>query len=87
MIPYVYDIHVEMLHPVRAKPGDRLVVRPGHAVAPIFVSRKINGAWTCVHVGPPNYGAIVGLESDGALTQLYPKYVPLSSDPELRKQA
>lgn len=87
MIPYVYEVHVEMLHPVRAKPGDRLVVRPGNTDAPLFVSRNVGGTWTCVHVGPPNFGAVIGLESDGVLTQLYPQYLPLSSDPAIQRQA
>jgi hypothetical protein len=83
MEPYVYDVHVELLHPVRAKPGDRLIVRPGHE-RPMVVVRRVGDGWRGVRVGPPNYGAVIGLCDDGALTQIHPLYLPLSADPAVR---
>jgi hypothetical protein len=79
MTAYVYDVHVEMLHPVRASIGDRLIVTPGHE-RPVVVVRRVHGTWEPVRVGPPNYGAIVGLEADGAVTQRYPVYATLSAE-------
>lgn len=83
MEPYVYDVHVEMLHPVRAKPGDRLIVRPGHE-RPVVVVRRAGGDWEPVRIGPPNYGALIGLADDGAITQIYPVYALLAQHPAVR---
>lgn len=77
MVPFLYEVNVELLHPVRAKPGDVLGVRPGHATRPVVVLRYLNGKWSPVNEGPPNYGAILGLAEDGAITQTYPAFVSL----------
>ncbi len=83
MEPYVYDVHVEMLHPVRAKPGDRLVVRPGHPERPVVVVRGAGPHWHPVTIGPPNYGAFLGLIDAGVLTQLHPIASSLASHPSV----
>lgn len=83
MLAYVYDVHCHMLHPVRARPGDMLVVRPGHPTRPIVVSRMIDGCMRPVAGGPPNYGALLVLEDDGVI-RLHPGArvaVPLSEHP------
>jgi hypothetical protein len=67
MRPYVYDVTTTMMHPVRARVGDRLVVRPGHLDRPVVVVRRDGDGWRPVVVGPPNYGALVGLEIDGVI--------------------
>jgi hypothetical protein len=54
------------IHPVPARTGDVLVVRPGTEV-PIAVVRLVRGRWTVVHVGPPNYGALLIPLCDGLL--------------------
>lgn len=79
MTAFVYDVHVEMLHPVRAKPGDRLVVRPGHHERPIVTMRYTDGDWNPMVVGPANFGALIGLAEDGAITQIHPAFVSLAS--------
>lgn len=84
MEPYVYDVQVEMLHPVRASAGDRLVVRPGHPTRPLVVVRLLGHVWRAVRVGPPNFGALIGLCDDGALTQLHPQYASLADHPAVR---
>lgn len=80
MQPYVYDVHVEMLHPVRAKPGNLLIVRPGHPERPVVVMEGAKTAWHPIRIGPPNYGALVGLEQDGAITLRFPAFASLAHD-------
>jgi hypothetical protein len=63
---YVFDVIEPFIHPIPARTGDVLVVRPGTAV-PIAVVRKIRQVWTVVHVGPPNYGALLIPICDGLL--------------------
>lgn len=77
MVSYLYAVNVEMIHPVRARPGDALVVRPGHVERPVVVVRERAGRWEPVEIGPPNYGAILGLAEDGAITQTFPAYLTL----------
>ena len=84
MEPYVYDVHVEMLHPVRAKPGHRLVVRPGHAERPILVMERTPDGWKPLRIGPPNFGTIVSLCDDGALSQRHPVYASLAQHPAVQ---
>lgn len=67
---YRYLVLSPVVHPVAAREGDVLVVRPGHPTRPIAVVRFLFGAWQFVRSGPPNYGAIVGLELDGVLATL-----------------
>jgi hypothetical protein len=69
MLAYVYDVHCHMMHPVRARRGDILVVRPGHPTRPIVVSRVVDGVRRPVRVGPPNYGALLVLEDDGVISE------------------
>jgi len=66
-MPYVYDVTMTMMHPVRARIGDRLVVRPGHPDRPVVVVRRDGAGWHPVVIGPPNYGALIGLELDGVI--------------------
>lgn len=66
--PYLYDVLVPMLHPVRARVGDRLVVRPGHE-RPVVVVRRGPEGWAPIAVGPPNYGALIGMEYDGVIRE------------------
>ena len=82
-LPYVYDVLVPMLHPVRARVGDRLVVRPGHAERPVVVVRREGAGWAPVVIGPPNYGALVGLELDGVIAARRPAS-PLAAHPLVR---
>lgn len=71
MITYLYDVLVDMLHPVRARPGDVLVVRPGHE-RPICVVRRIGERWRLVRIGPPNFGALILSEDNGVIALSYP---------------
>jgi hypothetical protein len=72
-MPYVFDVEVAMMHPLRARAGDVLVVRPGHPERPVVVVRRDSDGWRPVVVGPPNYGALVGLEIDGVIrARAYP---------------
>jgi hypothetical protein len=82
-LPYVYDVMVPMMHPVRARVGDRLVVRPGHAERPVVVVRYGAAGWYPVRLGPPNYGALIGLEMDGVITARRPAS-PLAAHPLAR---
>lgn len=68
---YVFDVIEPFIHPVPARAGDVLVVRPGTDV-PMAVVRKIRQKWTVVHVGPPNYGALLIPICDGLLTPQTP---------------
>jgi hypothetical protein len=54
------------MHPVAARAGDVLCVRPGTAV-PIAVVRLVRGVWAVVRIGPPNYGALLHPLIDGAI--------------------
>ena len=66
---YVFDVVMPMLHPVLAKPGEVIVVRPGTS-HPVLVVRR--GTDVVLREGPPNYGALVGLISDGVLVPREP---------------
>jgi hypothetical protein len=82
MLAYVYDVLVTMIHPVQAHPGDRLVVRPGHPTRPVVVmALDPEGDWQPARLGPPNYGALIGLELDGVIRSCAPVSVPLSEHP------
>jgi hypothetical protein len=83
-VPYVYDVLVAMMHPVRARVGDRLVVRPGHPERPVVVVRRAGDEWVPVVVGPPNYGALIGLELDGVIAARHPAGA-LAADPLARQ--
>lgn len=69
MSPYVYDVLVHMMFPVRALAGDRLVVAPGHPDVPVAVVRFDGVEWRRVRVGPPNYGGII-LQEDNKVIRL-----------------
>jgi hypothetical protein len=56
MKPILLRVVAPMVHPVVAKPGDRLLVRPGTA-DPVLVIRS----------APPNFGALLGHLVGGAL--------------------
>jgi len=64
---YLFDVLGAFIHPVPARQGDVLVLRPGTEV-PIAVTRLVRGKWTVVHVGPPNYGALLIPMCDGLLS-------------------
>lgn len=68
---YLFDVVGAFIHPVPARTGDVLVIRPGTPV-PIAVVRRIQKVWTVVHVGPPNYGALLIPLCDGLLTPQTP---------------
>lgn len=78
---FLYDVNVLLVGPVRGKPGDCIGVRPGHRDRPVVLLRLLNGVWTPIEVGPPNYGMILGLAESGALTQTYPLYLSLGDVP------
>lgn len=82
--PYCYFVASPILHPVVARTGDVIVVRPGHATRPIVVVREIKGEWEPVYVGPPNYGAILVREDDGFLIQMTPAALALAKHPLVR---
>jgi hypothetical protein len=82
-LPYVYDVLVPMLHPVRARVGDRLVVRPGHLERPVVVVRRDGTGWRPVVIGPANYGALIGLELDGVIRERL-NVSPLAAHPLVR---
>lgn len=83
---YVYDVNCHMLHPVMAREGDVLVVRPGHPTRPIVVSRMIDGLMRPVLIGPPNYGALLLLEDEGVISPNpdVPVALPLGRHPAVR---
>lgn len=65
---YVFDVvGAALLHPIPARIGDSIIVCPGCDVAPLATVRRINGEWRVVHVGPPNYGALLGPLVDGVI--------------------
>jgi hypothetical protein len=73
LLPYLLDVHLPMIHPVRAVPGDVIVVTPGHPVAPVAVMRpRPEGPWQCLRLGPPNYGALLNPLLDGVLSERTP---------------
>lgn len=67
---YVFDVLVPIIHPVVARPGEVLVVAPGTA-CPLLVVRR--GTTQVVRSGPPNYGALAGLLTDGVLAGRPPR--------------
>jgi hypothetical protein len=64
---FVFDVLTHLLFPVRARPADMLVVRPGHPTRPIVVSRLIDGVMRPVRLGPPDYRGLVMLERAGVI--------------------
>jgi hypothetical protein len=73
MLPYLLDVRLPMIFPVRAMPGDVIAVTPGHPTAPVAVMRpKDHGPWACLRVGPPNYGALLTPLLDGVLSERTP---------------
>lgn len=83
---YLYDVTSPILHPVPARVGDLLAVRPGHPTHPVVVLRKVGGRWSPVDIGPPNYGAILLRETEGALTPVFASVtgLPLAEHPVVR---
>lgn len=85
---YLYYVQLAIVHPVPAREGDIIAVRPGHATHPIVVTREVNGRCVMVAVGPPNYGAILGhVECDvPALIQIFSSAasMPLAAHPAVR---
>lgn len=69
---YLFDVVSPILHPVAAREGDVLVVRPGTAV-PLAVVRKKGAGWECIRTGPPNYGALLLPLLDGAIAPQTPE--------------
>lgn len=53
----VLECAIDVVHPIRARAGDRVVIRPGQDPAVVVV-----------RAAPPNYGALLGLVEGGALT-------------------
>lgn len=82
--PYRYVVCSPILHPVAARTGDVLIVRPGHPTHPIVVIRRVAGAWEPVRIGPPNYGALLVQEDEGAITPLLRSAPSLAADPFVR---
>lgn len=74
---YLYDVLIDMLYPIRARPGDKLVVRPGHE-RPVVVVRKVHGEWEPIRIGPPNFGSLIIAADAGVIRQRYPCYVSLA---------
>jgi hypothetical protein len=72
MLPYLLDVQVPMIHPVRASPGEVIAVLPGHPTRPVAVMRRIGGTWELMRVGPPNYGALITPLLDGVLSERTP---------------
>ncbi len=73
MLPYLLDVRLPMIHPVRALPGEVIAVRPGHPTLPVAVMRpEPQGPWTLLRVGPPNYGALLTPLLDGVLSERTP---------------
>jgi hypothetical protein len=72
MVAWLLNVHLPIIHPVQAIPGDVIVVCPGHPTAPLCVMRQSAGKWRSVRVGPPNYGALLIPLLDGVLSELTP---------------
>jgi hypothetical protein len=67
-MPFLFDVDVAMMHPIRARAGDVLVVRPGHATRAVVVMRDDGAAgWQPVVVASADYGALVALEGAGVI--------------------
>lgn len=67
-------VRVPIVHPVPARAGDVLVVRPGDPAVPIAVVRQgADGRWRGVRRGPPNFGALAGYLADGVVTPRSPR--------------
>lgn len=79
--PYRFVVCAPMLHPVAARVGDVLVVRPGHAERPLVVTRCTEGEWRAIRIGPPNYGALLVREDEGVIRQLIPGGASLATHP------
>lgn len=84
MLPFLYDVLIPMLHPVPARAGDRIVVRPGHPERPVVVVRLLSGQWEPVVIGPPNFGALLGLECDDVIRLRHGPLSSLSQHPAVR---
>ena len=67
---YNYRAILPVAHPVRARPGDVIRVRPGHPRAAVAVWRYERNRWIRIRVGPPNYGALIVQEYDGIIEPL-----------------
>lgn len=79
---YLYDVLHPILHPVPARVGDVIAVRPGHPTHPVLVFRQQSGAWVPVADGPPNYGALVLREDDGVIRSIFSSgALPLAQHP------
>ena len=65
MLTFVYDVVVDMLHPVRARAGQVLVWRPG-TDQPILVVMR--GTTETLRDGPQNINALRVLLDEGVLT-------------------
>lgn len=72
LLPYLLDVRLPMVHPVRAVPGDVIAVTPGHPTAPVAVVRWDGQRWAVQRVGPPNYGALLTPLLDGVLSARTP---------------
>lgn len=72
MLPYLLDVVVPLIHPVRAVPGDVIAVTPGHPTHAVVVVRWSRGHWQLLRVGPPNYGALLTPLIDGVLAERTP---------------
>jgi hypothetical protein len=66
---FVFDVLVDMLHPVCARAGQVLVVRPG-TDQPICVVRR--GTTDVIREGPPNFGALLILLDEGVIRERSP---------------
>lgn len=67
---FVFDVLVDMLHPVVARANvHALVVRPGTG-QPILVVKR--GTADVIREGPPNYGALLGLLEAGVIRERFP---------------
>lgn len=65
----LYVVLIAVLHPVTARVGDRIVVRPGHPCRPVVVVRRAaNNEWEPIAVGPPHLDAIVRMEAEGVIS-------------------
>lgn len=82
MATYLYDVVSPILHPVAAKSGDIVAVRPGHPTRPVVVFQCIGDQWVPVAKGPPNCGAFLVREDEGFIRQIFASpSVPLAAHP------
>jgi hypothetical protein len=63
---FVFDVVENIVHPVVARAGQVLVVRPGTS-EPILVVQR--GTAHVIREGPPNYGALLGLLESGVIRE------------------